>query len=119
MITGYRGSNPYDTTLFYCPYVPLQHGRGNGLVTNSGMIKDTITESIRQKGWWILSFECYTDDRIRIFDCIFELATGPFYFEDDRGELMYPYCVGSWSRTTYTAHLSSHEDAMMIYLALK
>ena len=24
LVTGYKGSNPYDAGLFYCPYVPLQ-----------------------------------------------------------------------------------------------
>ena len=24
MTVGYRGSNPYDAGMFYCPYVPLQ-----------------------------------------------------------------------------------------------
>ena len=27
---GYRGSNPYDAGLFYCPYVPLQMVRALG-----------------------------------------------------------------------------------------
>jgi hypothetical protein len=27
---GYRGSNPYDAGLFYCPYVPLQMVRAVG-----------------------------------------------------------------------------------------
>jgi hypothetical protein len=24
LVVGYKGSNPYDAGLFYCPYVPLQ-----------------------------------------------------------------------------------------------
>ena len=27
---GYRGSNPYDAGVFYCPYVPLQMVRAVG-----------------------------------------------------------------------------------------
>jgi hypothetical protein len=27
---GYRGSNPFDAGLFYCPYVPLQMVRAVG-----------------------------------------------------------------------------------------
>ena len=30
MTVGYRGSNPYDAGLFYCPYVPLQMVRAVG-----------------------------------------------------------------------------------------
>ena len=29
-VVGYRGSNPYDAGLFYCPYVPLQMVRAVG-----------------------------------------------------------------------------------------
>ena len=30
MTIGYRGSNPYDAGVFYCPYVPLQMVRAVG-----------------------------------------------------------------------------------------
>ena len=30
MTVGYRGSNPYDAGVFYCPYVPLQMVRAVG-----------------------------------------------------------------------------------------
>ena len=30
LTVGYRGSNPYDAGLFYCPYVPLQMVRAAG-----------------------------------------------------------------------------------------
>ena len=30
LTVGYRGTNPYDTGLFYCPYVPLQMVRAVG-----------------------------------------------------------------------------------------
>ena len=30
MTVGYRGSNPYDAGMFYCPYVPLQMVRAVG-----------------------------------------------------------------------------------------
>ena len=30
LTVGYRGSNPYDAGLFYCPYVPLQMVRAVG-----------------------------------------------------------------------------------------
>ena len=30
MTVGYRGSNPYDAGIFYCPYVPLQMVRAVG-----------------------------------------------------------------------------------------
>ena len=29
-VVGYKGSNPYDAGLFYCPYVPLQMVRAVG-----------------------------------------------------------------------------------------
>jgi hypothetical protein len=29
-VAGYKGSNPYDAGLFYCPYVPLQMVRAVG-----------------------------------------------------------------------------------------
>ena len=30
MLSGYKGSSPYDAGLFYCPYVPLQMVRAVG-----------------------------------------------------------------------------------------
>ena len=30
LTVGYRGTNPYDAGLFYCPYVPLQMVRAVG-----------------------------------------------------------------------------------------
>jgi hypothetical protein len=30
VMVGYRGSNPYDAGIFYCPYVPLQMVRAVG-----------------------------------------------------------------------------------------
>ena len=29
-VVGYKGTNPYDAGLFYCPYVPLQMVRAVG-----------------------------------------------------------------------------------------
>ena len=30
LTVGYRGTNPYDAGIFYCPYVPLQMVRAVG-----------------------------------------------------------------------------------------
>ncbi len=110
----YTGSQ-FDSAAFYAPYVPLQM---TSTRNHNYYLDDTIVESIRQKGWWILSFTCIKD-KTAIFDRIFELATGPFYCEDDRGELIFPYSMSSRLRQHFTVHLSSPEDAMMIYLAMK
>jgi len=51
---GYRGSNPYDAGLFYCPYVPLTMVRAVdentfqpkiGFKTRYGMVKNPFVES--------------------------------------------------------------------------
>jgi hypothetical protein len=52
---GYRGSNPYDAGLFYCPYVPLTMVRAVdettfqpkiGFKTRYGMVKNPFVESV-------------------------------------------------------------------------
>lgn len=51
-VVGYKGSNPYDAGLFYCPYVPLQMVRATdvatfqpaiGFKTRYGMIANPFT----------------------------------------------------------------------------
>jgi hypothetical protein len=53
---GYRGSNPYDAGLFYCPYVPLTMVRAVdeqtfqpkiGFKTRYGMVKNPFVESVQ------------------------------------------------------------------------
>ena len=52
---GYRGSNPYDAGLFYCPYVPLTMVRAVdektfqpkiGFKTRYGMVKNPFVEAV-------------------------------------------------------------------------
>ena len=52
---GYRGSNPYDAGLFYCPYVPLTMVRAVdektfqpkiGFKTRYGMVKNPFVETV-------------------------------------------------------------------------
>jgi hypothetical protein len=52
---GYRGSNPYDAGLFYCPYVPLTMVRAVdeqtfqpkiGFKTRYGMVKNPFVEEV-------------------------------------------------------------------------
>ena len=53
---GYRGTNPYDAGLFYCPYVPLTMVRAVdentfqpkiGFKTRYGMVKNPFVESVQ------------------------------------------------------------------------
>ena len=57
MTVGYRGSNPYDAGLFYCPYVPLQMVRAVGensfqpkigFKTRYGMVSNPYAKGITQ-----------------------------------------------------------------------
>ena len=59
MTVGYRGSNPYDAGLFYCPYVPLQMVRAVGentfqpkigFKTRYGMISNPFVGSTPSDG---------------------------------------------------------------------
>lgn len=52
---GYKGSNPYDAGLFYCPYVPLQMFKGQtpdtftpkiGFATRYGMVANPFAEGL-------------------------------------------------------------------------
>jgi hypothetical protein len=54
---GYKGSNPYDAGLFYCPYVPLQMVRATdqftfqpkiGFKTRYGMVANPFAEGLTQ-----------------------------------------------------------------------
>ena len=54
VLVGYRGSNPYDAGVFYCPYVPLQMVRAVGentfqpkigFKTRYGMVANPFAES--------------------------------------------------------------------------
>ena len=40
MTVGYRGSNPYDLGLFYCPYVPLQMVRAARILSNQKLVQN-------------------------------------------------------------------------------
>ena len=53
-LVGYRGSNPYDAGIFYCPYVPLQMVRAVGentfqpkigFKTRYGMVANPFAQS--------------------------------------------------------------------------
>ena len=57
MTVGYRGTNPYDAGMFYCPYVPLQMVRAVGedtfqpkigFKTRYGLIRNPFAESSAQ-----------------------------------------------------------------------
>ena len=59
MTVGYRGSNPYDAGVFYCPYVPLQMVRAVGentfqpkigFKTRYGMISNPFVGSTPSSG---------------------------------------------------------------------
>tara|TARA_Y100000593_G_scaffold6039_2_gene11629 strand:- start:19072 stop:20373 length:1302 start_codon:yes stop_codon:yes gene_type:complete len=59
MTVGYRGSNPYDAGIFYCPYVPLQMVRAVGentfqpkigFKTRYGMISNPFVGSTPSDG---------------------------------------------------------------------
>jgi hypothetical protein len=59
MTVGYRGSNPYDAGVFYCPYVPLQMVRAIGensfqpkigFKTRYGMISNPFVGSAPSDG---------------------------------------------------------------------
>jgi hypothetical protein len=59
MTVGYRGSNPYDAGLFYCPYVPLQMVRAVGentfqpkigFKTRYGMVSNPFVGSTPSNG---------------------------------------------------------------------
>ena len=54
VLVGYRGTNPYDAGIFYCPYVPLQMVRAVGentfqpkigFKTRYGMVANPFAES--------------------------------------------------------------------------
>ena len=56
-VMGYKGSNPYDAGLFYCPYVPLQMVRAVGqdtfqpkigFKTRYGMVSNPFAEGTTQ-----------------------------------------------------------------------
>ena len=56
-VMGYKGSNPYDAGLFYCPYVPLQMVRAVGensfqpkigFKTRYGIVANPFAEGINQ-----------------------------------------------------------------------
>ena len=56
-VMGYKGSNPYDAGLFYCPYVPLQMVRAVGqdtfqpkigFKTRYGMVANPYAEGTTQ-----------------------------------------------------------------------
>jgi len=56
-VMGYKGSNPYDAGLFYCPYVPLQMVRAVGqdtfqpkigFKTRYGMVANPFAEGTAQ-----------------------------------------------------------------------
>jgi hypothetical protein len=56
-VMGYKGSNPYDAGLFYCPYVPLQMVRAVGqdsfqpkigFKTRYGMVSNPYAEGTTQ-----------------------------------------------------------------------
>ena len=58
MTVGYRGSNPYDAGLFYCPYVPLQMVRSVsadtfqpniGFKTRYGLVANPFAEGTSQE----------------------------------------------------------------------
>ena len=55
MTVGYRGSNPYDAGMFYCPYVPLQMVRAVGentfqpkigFKTRYGMVSNLVVSNL-------------------------------------------------------------------------
>tara|TARA_Y100000593_G_scaffold12786_2_gene23713 strand:+ start:7851 stop:9155 length:1305 start_codon:yes stop_codon:yes gene_type:complete len=59
MTVGYRGSNPYDAGMFYCPYVPLQMVRAVGentfqpkigFKTRYGMVSNPFVGSTPSSG---------------------------------------------------------------------
>lgn len=60
MVVGYRGQNPMDAGLFYCPYVPLQYARvvndktfqpAIGFKTRYGMVANPFAEGLtKSKG---------------------------------------------------------------------
>ena len=59
MTVGYRGSNPYDAGIFYCPYVPLQMVRAVGqdtfqpkigFKTRYGLVANPFAETGAQSG---------------------------------------------------------------------
>jgi len=59
MTVGYRGSNPYDAGMFYCPYVPLQMVRAVGentfqpkigFKTRYGMVSNPFVGSTPSNG---------------------------------------------------------------------
>jgi hypothetical protein len=61
---GYRGSNPYDAGLFYCPYVPLQMVRAVGentfqpkigFKTRYGIVSNPFVRSVVDKATGIQS----------------------------------------------------------------
>ena len=55
-VVGYKGTNPYDAGLFYCPYVPLQMVRAVGensfrqdcLKTRYGLVANPFAEGTTQ-----------------------------------------------------------------------
>jgi hypothetical protein len=56
-VIGYKGTNPYDAGLFYCPYVPLQMVRAVGqdtfqpkigFKTRYGMVANPFAEGTDQ-----------------------------------------------------------------------
>jgi len=58
-VIGFKGSNPYDAGLFYCPYVPLQMVRAVGqetfqpkigFKTRYGMVANPFAEGSRDDG---------------------------------------------------------------------
>ena len=59
MTVGYRGSNPYDAGMFYCPYVPLQMVRAVGentfqpkigFKTRYGMVSNPFVGTVPANG---------------------------------------------------------------------
>ena len=63
LTVGYRGSNPYDAGLFYCPYVPLQMVRAVGentfqpkigFKTRYGMVSNPFVGSTPANGLLLL-----------------------------------------------------------------
>jgi len=59
MTVGYRGSNPYDAGMFYCPYVPLQMVRAVGensfqpkigFKTRYGMVSNPFVGDVPSSG---------------------------------------------------------------------
>jgi len=68
MTVGYRGSNPYDAGMFYCPYVPLQMVRAVGentfqpkigFKTRYGMVSNPFVGSTPASGLAATSTNSY------------------------------------------------------------